>query len=255
MNTEHSNTRKPVTSSITNDDGQGQEKVVRHRGRQGSRHRTSQLQQYHRQVPVKDDTEQIYEQEYGTGDDQYGDDEYQIVADTKYEPLKTNTNTENGKIMIQSYKGGYGDKNPLLVMSESSARPRESSSSMKDGKQVEQETTTSRPISVARMMSMRMSKSRKMMKMMKNKSSMAMVKSINEASANMRRRNSKMNQQSEASASSLSSTSAGSSRMMHVNNMNNVRMNLDSHHSSSSVSQSQSYPHDDEDEEIGRAHV
>lgn len=108
-----------------------------------------------------------------TVDQQYSDSDYetQDLAETRFEPQRNEGHSsKKGGMEIRGYRGGYGDKNPLLVASESATRPRtverdgdnEDDEMMKsNGNKPEMETQTKGSISIGKMMSLRMSTSQK----------------------------------------------------------------------------------------------
>jgi hypothetical protein len=105
-----------------------------------------------------------------TVDQQYSDSDYetQDLAETRFDSQRNDVHSKGPE--IRGYRGGYGDKNPLLVLSESTKSERtigpeaniEDEDIMKsNGNKPEMENQSKGPISIGKMMSMRMSSSQK----------------------------------------------------------------------------------------------
>jgi hypothetical protein len=80
-----------------------------------------------------------------------------LLDETRYEELTDPGENKVTGTKIRGYQGGYGDKNPLLVMSNSGG------GGGKGGGE-EPEAGSKKPLSIAKMMSMRMSQSQSMRK-------------------------------------------------------------------------------------------
>ena len=113
-----------------------------------------QQRQRRPQFPSKSDLEEVYDQQYS---DTADNGEQLILDETRFEALTDPGENKVTDTKIRGYQGGYGDKNPLLVMSTTKSAGEES------------DPGTKKPaLSIAKMMSMRMSQSQRKSKSSSN---------------------------------------------------------------------------------------